>query len=71
MQIAPNRLTQLLLLAVTVLIYSVLGMTIGNSLFVSYVGAEHLPPAFLLISASCSSSKVFLTQGGHRFETSA
>ena len=47
--ILTNRLTQLLLLAVTVLIYSVLGMAIGNSLFVSYVGAEHLPLAFILI----------------------
>ncbi|MBE7383866.1 MAG: cyclic nucleotide-binding domain-containing protein [Leptolyngbya sp. SIO1E4] len=31
------------------LIYSVLGMAIGNSLFVSYVGAQHLPLAFMLI----------------------
>ena len=44
-----NRLTQLLLLAVTVLMYSVLGMAIANSLFVSYVGADHLPQAFILI----------------------
>ncbi len=44
-----DRLTQLLLLAVTVLVYSVLGMAIANSLFVSYVGAEHLPQAFVLI----------------------
>lgn len=45
----PNRLTQLLLLAGTVLMYSVLGMAIGNSLFISYVGAAHLPLAFILI----------------------
>lgn len=44
-----TRLTQLLLLAVTVLVYSVLGMAVANSLFVSYVGAEHLPLAFILI----------------------
>ncbi len=44
-----DRLTQLLLLAVTVLVYSVLGMAIANSLFVSYVGAKHLPQAFVLI----------------------
>ena len=44
-----DRLTQLLLLAVTILIYSVLGMAIANSLFVSYVGAKHLPQAFILI----------------------
>ncbi|MEO1592870.1 MAG: cyclic nucleotide-binding domain-containing protein, partial [Cyanobacteria bacterium J06632_22] len=45
----PDRLTQLLLLAATVLVYSVLSMAIGNSLFVSYVGASHLPLAFVLI----------------------
>ncbi|EDX84306.1 cyclic nucleotide-binding domain protein [Synechococcus sp. PCC 7335] len=44
-----DRLSQLLLLAVTVLIYSVLGMAIANSLFVSHVGAKHLPQAFILI----------------------
>ncbi|MEL7330414.1 MAG: hypothetical protein AAGJ69_11370 [Cyanobacteria bacterium J06559_1] len=44
-----DRLAQLLLLAVTILIYSVLGMAIANSLFVSYVGAQHLPQAFILI----------------------
>ncbi len=49
----PNRLTQLLLLAGTVLVYSVLGMAIGNSLFISYVGASHLPLAFILIGV-CS-----------------
>ena len=31
------------------MVYSVLGMAIGNSLFVSYVGAKHLPLAFMLI----------------------
>ncbi|MEL6854405.1 MAG: cyclic nucleotide-binding domain-containing protein [Cyanobacteria bacterium J06607_13] len=44
-----DRLTQLLLLAVTVLVYSVVGMAIANSLFVSYVGAQQLPLAFILI----------------------
>ncbi|MEL6261865.1 MAG: cyclic nucleotide-binding domain-containing protein [Cyanobacteria bacterium J06626_6] len=44
-----DRLTQLLLLAVTVLVYNVLGMAIANSLFVSYVGAQQLPIAFMLI----------------------
>ncbi|MEM8504534.1 MAG: cyclic nucleotide-binding domain-containing protein [Cyanobacteria bacterium P01_D01_bin.1] len=44
-----DRLSQLLLLAATVLVYSVLGMAVANSLFVSYVGAEHLPQAFILI----------------------
>ncbi len=49
MTLKLDRLSQLLLLAVTVLVYSVLGMAIANSLFVSYVGAEHLPQAFILI----------------------
>ena len=49
LKIKLDRLTQLLLLAVTVLMYSVLGMAIANSLFVSYVGADHLPLAFILI----------------------
>ncbi|GAB4531526.1 MAG: hypothetical protein Tsb0014_15160 [Pleurocapsa sp.] len=44
-----SRLAQLLLLAVTMLIYSVMSMAVANSLFVSYVGAEHLPLAFILI----------------------
>jgi HEAT repeat protein len=44
-----SRLTQLLLLAVTVLIYSVMSMAAANSLFVSNVGAGNLPLAFILI----------------------
>ncbi|MEM6591840.1 MAG: cyclic nucleotide-binding domain-containing protein, partial [Cyanobacteria bacterium P01_C01_bin.73] len=48
-QILPDRVIQLLLLAVTMLTYSVLSVAIGNSLFVSYVGAPQLPIAFILI----------------------
>ncbi len=44
-----DRLPQLLLLAVTVLIYNVMAMAIANSLFVSQVGAGQLPIAFMLI----------------------
>ncbi|MEL6785975.1 MAG: cyclic nucleotide-binding domain-containing protein [Cyanobacteria bacterium J06607_15] len=44
-----DRLPQLLLLAVTVLIYNVMAMAIANSLFVSQVGAGQLPVAFMLI----------------------
>jgi hypothetical protein len=44
-----DRLPQLLLLAVTVLIYNVMAMAIANSLFVSHVGAGQLPIAFMLI----------------------
>ena len=61
-QILPARLTQLLLLAVTVLTYSVLGMAIGNSLFVSYVGAEHLPLAFILIGLCSMPAYVLFSQ---------
>ena len=44
-----SRLTQLLLLAATVLVYSVIAMAVANSLFVSHVGAGNLPLAFILI----------------------
>ena len=44
-----NRLTQLLLLAVSVLAYNVIAMAIANSLFVTHVGAGNLPIAFILI----------------------
>ena len=48
-----DRLPQLLLLAISVLIYNVMAMAIANSLFVSQVGAGQLPIAFILIGA-CS-----------------
>lgn len=44
-----GRLTQLLLLAVSVLVYSVMSITAANSLFVSHLGATNLPIAFILI----------------------
>jgi hypothetical protein len=44
-----ERLPQLLLLAVTVLVYNVMAMAIANSLFVSQVGAGQLPIAFMSI----------------------
>ncbi|HHP7229690.1 MAG TPA: HEAT repeat domain-containing protein [Xenococcaceae cyanobacterium] len=44
-----NPLLQLLLLAVTVLSYSVMAMAVANSLFITQVGAEKLPLAFVLI----------------------
>ncbi len=43
------RLTQLMFLAITVLIYSVIAMAIANSLFVTHIGAQNLPLAFILI----------------------
>lgn len=44
-----GRLTQLSLLAITVLTYNVMAMASANSLFVSHVGAGELPIAFILI----------------------
>ncbi|MEM8613906.1 MAG: cyclic nucleotide-binding domain-containing protein [Cyanobacteria bacterium P01_H01_bin.105] len=44
-----GRLTQLLLLAVTVLIQSVMAIAVANSIFVSQMGASYLPLAFMLI----------------------
>lgn len=44
-----NRLTQFLLLAVTMLTYSIMAMNIANSLFLSNAGAEYLPLSFILL----------------------
>lgn len=44
-----NRLTQFLLLAVTMLTYSIMAMNIANSLFLSNAGAEYLPLCFILL----------------------
>ncbi len=44
-----GRLAQLLLLAVVVLTYSVIEMAVANSLFLTHVGADGLPLAFILI----------------------
>ncbi|MGC1216406.1 MAG: cyclic nucleotide-binding domain-containing protein [Phormidesmis sp.] len=57
-----DRLTQLLLLAATVMIYSVLGMAIANSLFVSYVGADHLPLAFIFIGLCSIPAYILFSQ---------
>ncbi|WP_253274142.1 cyclic nucleotide-binding domain-containing protein [Myxosarcina sp. GI1] len=47
--IGQNLIAQLLLLAATVLSYSVVAMAIANSLFISRVGAGNLPLAFISI----------------------
>ena len=44
-----NRLTQFLLLAVTMLTYSIMAMNIANSLFLSNAGAKYLPLSFILL----------------------
>lgn len=57
-----GRLTQLLLLAVTVLSYSVIAMAVANSLFVSHVGAGSLPLAFILIGLCSMPAYVLFSQ---------
>lgn len=62
-----GRLTQLLLLAVTVLVYCVLGIVIANSLFVSYVGASKLPIAFICIGLCSMPAYVLFSQVADRY----
>ena len=57
-----SRLTQLLLLAVAVLSYSVVAMAVANSLFVSHVGAGNLPFAFILIGLCSMPAYVVFSQ---------
>ena len=57
-----SRLTQLLLLAVTVLSYSVVAMAVANSLFVNHVGAGNLPFAFILIGLCSMPAYVIFSQ---------
>ena len=49
------------------MVYSVLGMAIGNSLFVSYVGAQHLPLAFMLIGLCSMPAYVLFSQVVDRY----
>lgn len=49
------------------LVYSVLAMAIGNSLFVSYVGAEHLPLAFMFIGLCSMPAYVLFSQVVDRY----
>ena len=44
------------------MVYSVLGMAIGNSLFVSYIGAEYLPLAFISIGLCSIPAYVLFSQ---------
>ncbi|WP_051039694.1 cyclic nucleotide-binding domain-containing protein [Synechococcus sp. PCC 7336] len=66
-QVLPNRLIQLWLLAATVPVYCVLSMAIGNSLFVSYVGADCLPQAFVLIGGCSIPAYVLFSQVVDRY----
>ncbi len=57
-----GRLTQLLLLAVTVLSYNVVAMAVANSLFVSHVGAGSLPLAFICIGLCSTPAYAIFSQ---------
>lgn len=57
-----GRLTQLLLLAVTVLSYNVIAMAVANSLFVSHVGAGSLPLAFIFIGLCSTPAYAIFSQ---------
>ena len=57
-----SRLTQLLLLAVTILLYNVIAMAIANSLFVSQVGAGNLPFAFIVIGLASLPAYIIFSQ---------
>jgi HEAT repeat protein len=64
---AFGRLAQLLLLAVTVLVYCVLGIVTANSLFVSYIGASYLPIAFICIGLCSMPTYVLFSQVADRY----
>ncbi|MGD1856325.1 MAG: cyclic nucleotide-binding domain-containing protein [Leptolyngbyaceae cyanobacterium] len=57
-----GRLTQLLLLAITVLVQSVMAIAVANSLFVSQLGAERLPSAFILIGLCSMPAYIAVSQ---------
>ncbi|MEM9806149.1 MAG: cyclic nucleotide-binding domain-containing protein [Cyanobacteria bacterium P01_D01_bin.56] len=57
-----GRLTQLLLLAVTVLVQSVMAIAVANSIFVSQLGAGQLPVAFILIGLCSMPAYIAISQ---------
>ncbi|NEQ50311.1 MAG: cyclic nucleotide-binding domain-containing protein [Leptolyngbya sp. SIO3F4] len=57
-----GRLTQLLLLAITVLVQSVMAIAVANSIFVSQLGAERLPIAFILIGLCSMPAYIAVSQ---------
>ncbi|MEM9264402.1 MAG: cyclic nucleotide-binding domain-containing protein [Cyanobacteria bacterium P01_F01_bin.13] len=60
--IQDGRLAQLLLLAVTVLVQSVMAIAAANSIFVSQLGAERLPIAFILIGLCSMPAYIGISQ---------
>lgn len=57
-----GRLTQLLMLAVTVLVQSVMAIAVANSIFVSQLGARQLPVAFILIGLCSMPAYIAISQ---------
>ena len=57
-----GRLTQLLLLAITVLVQSVMAIAVANSIFVSQLGADRLPVAFILIGLCSMPAYIAVSQ---------
>ncbi|MEM9164608.1 MAG: cyclic nucleotide-binding domain-containing protein, partial [Cyanobacteria bacterium P01_F01_bin.4] len=55
-------MTQLLLLAVTVLVQSVMTIAVANSIFVSQLGADRLPTAFILIGLCSMPAYIGISQ---------
>jgi hypothetical protein len=68
-EFTSSKRVQLLLLAVTVLIYSVLAMAVGNSLFISHVGAERLPLAFVALGLCSMPAYALFSQLADRYST--
>ncbi len=60
--IQNGRLIQLLLLAVTVLVQNVMAIAVANSIFVSQMGADHLPLAFILIGLGSMPAYICVSQ---------
>lgn len=61
-EIQNSRLNQLLLLAITVLVQSVMAIAVANSIFVSQLGADHLPLAFIGIGLCSMPAYVAVSQ---------
>jgi len=50
-RIFNNRLTQLFLLAISMMNFSVIGLTLGSALFLQHAGASSLPLAYIIMGA--------------------
>ena len=62
-----GRLAQLLLIAGTMLVYSVISLSVANSLFVSQVGASSLPLEFICIGLCSIPDYILFSQIADRY----